>query len=144
MAGHKLNASRQLTLLAPTVITTAVTGVVGVTIAELAAMESLTAEAVFTYGSGGTSLTAYIQTSFTGGLTWTDIMAFQFTTATARKVSSVRTAAVVAAAVTPGDGALTANTVVDGLLGDQLRVKYTSVGTYASGTTIAIYSISKG
>jgi len=39
---------------------------------------------------------------------------------------------------TPTDGALTANTAVDGLLGVQWRVKWTTTGTYGAGTTLSI------
>jgi len=33
-----------------------------------------------------------------------------------------------------------ANTCKDGLLGDQLRVKFTSTGTYAGTTTMKIFA----
>ena len=43
-------------------------------------------EAIFTYGSGGTSADVYVQTSFDGGTTWVDICNFHFTTASASKL----------------------------------------------------------
>jgi hypothetical protein len=36
------------------------------------------------------------------------------------------------------DGTLTANTAKDGVIGNWIRVKYTTLGTYAGGTTIQI------
>lgn len=92
----------------------------------------LAASAKFTYGSGGTNATAYVQTSLDGGLTWVDIMSFQFLTTTATKVSAVNTTVALAAGVTPTDGSLSANTILNGLLGDRLRVKLTTTGTYAA------------
>ena len=44
-----------------------------------------------------------------------------------------------AAAYVPTDGTLTDDTVKDGLLGDQLRVKLIVVGTYAA-SSLAIYA----
>ncbi|HUW56685.1 MAG TPA: hypothetical protein VMZ92_08625 [Planctomycetota bacterium] len=96
------------------------------------------AQAVFTYQAGGTDVTAYVQTSVDAGATWIDIMAFNFTTASATKVSKVSLPVALAAAVTPTDGTLTDDTILDGVIGDRLRVKYTTTGTYtgviATGT----------
>ena len=131
-------------LLAATTITTAVTAVVTTPVADLLGMQVLTLLAKFVYGSAGTNATAWVQTSFDGGVTWVDIACFQFTTATASKINSVRALTAVAADYTPTDGTLTANTIKDGILGDRLRVKYTTTGTYAGGTTLAIFAVAKG
>ena len=101
---------------------------------------SLTLQANFTYGSGGTSVDAYVQTSLDGGSTWTDIAEFGFTTSSARKAFNLTNAAVTSVA-TPGDGALTANTCVNGLLGSLYRVKYVTVGTYAGNTSLVISAV---
>jgi len=96
------------------------------------------AQAAFTYQAGGTDVTAYVQTSLDGGTTWIDIMAFNFTTATATKISKVSLPIALAAAATPTDGSLTDDTILDGVIGDRVRVKYTTTGTYtgisATGT----------
>lgn len=110
---------------------------------QLSGMKYLVAEAKLTYGSGGTSVKAYVQTSLDQGETWIDIMSFAFTTASASKVSAVSAAIALAAAVAPTDGSLTDNTILNGLLGDRLRVKYVVTGTYA-GTTLDIDMIAKG
>jgi hypothetical protein len=121
-------------------ITTALTGdtTSGVYAASIGRVESLTVEAIFTYGSGGTNATAYLQTSLDGGTTWIDIYAFQATTASMSRVVHL-TAAAVTTPATPGDAALTANTVVNGILGALYRVKVTTTGTYAGGTTLAVW-----
>ena len=109
------------------------------------AQKYILAQAKFSgYGAGGTNVTAYLQTSLDAGVTWIDIMSFQFTTANATKVSKVGLATALAAGVTPTDGALTANTILDGVIGDRLRVKYTTTGTYTgtyASTTIGYVDI---
>lgn len=100
---------------------------------------NLTAQAVFTYGSGGTSVDAYLQTSVDGGATWFDIANFHFTTASAKALFNLSSQTPVTTQfTTPTDGSLTANTSKDGLVGPLFRVKLMSVGTYAGGTTLRI------
>ena len=101
----------------------------------------LLVQSKFTYKAGGTNTTAYVQTSLDAGVTWIDIMAFQFATSTATKVSKVGLATALAAAVAPTDGSLTVNTILDGLIGDRIRVKYSTTGTYTgtSATATVVY-----
>jgi hypothetical protein len=62
-----------------------------------------------------------------------------FTTATARKGYNVSGLTGGAAALTLSDGSLAANTALaQGIMGNKWRVKYTTVGTYAGGTTLAV------
>lgn len=105
-------------------------------------VESLTLHATFTYGSGGTNATAYVQTSLDGGASWVDIACFQFTTSSAKRAYHL-TAAAVTSIATPSEGSLAANTAVNGLLGDRYRVKLTTTGTYAGGTSLVIHAIPK-
>jgi hypothetical protein len=144
LASHSESpACRQFSLLSAT-ITAAAAGVLGAVVTGLQGAYYLGAQAVFTYGSGGTSAKFWVQTSLDGGVTWLDVMSFAFLTATATKMSAVVTTTALAAAATPSDAALADNTILSGVLGDQVRVKYTSVGTYAGGTTIAIGAVAKG
>jgi hypothetical protein len=92
----------------------------------------------FTYGSGGTSADAWVQTSVDGGTTWTDVCNFHFTTASARFLFNLSSLTPVTTEYTPTDGTLAANTAKDGIVGSRLRVKYTTVGTYAGGTALAV------
>jgi hypothetical protein len=93
----------------------------------------------FTYGSGGTSVDVYVQTSFDGGLTWCDVIHFaQLTTANARFLASVAETAIGAAPIAATDGTLTVNTMNAGLFGSWWRTKYTVVGTYATNTTLRV------
>lgn len=94
-------------------------------------------EAVFAYGSGGTSIEAWVQTSL-DGTNWTDIADFKFTTSAARALYNLSSATPVTTAYTPTDGSLAANTVKDGIMGTYLRVKWTSVGIYAGASSLII------
>lgn len=97
----------------------------------LAGMQSVSLFAKFSYGSGGTTLGVIVQTSFDQGQTWVDVCRFDFTTASANKVANLSAAAAVAPAVVTE---LSVEGKVDGLLGDRLRAKRVSVGTYASSS----------
>jgi hypothetical protein len=103
---------------------------------------SLAIQANFTYGSGGTSVDVYVQTSLDGGVTWVDIAQFSFATTTARKAYNLTNAAVTTQA-TPGDGTLTGNTCVNGFLGSLYRIKSVVVASsaYAGGTTIVVTAV---
>ena len=130
-----------LTLLPSTTLTTAVADTTTVAF-PTAGLTDLLVEAKFTYGSGGTTAKFWIQTRSSGG-TWRDVMSLAFTTASATKWSKVSIATALAAARTASDAALADDTILDGFLGDEVRVKYTSTGTYAGGTTIVILGSAK-
>lgn len=104
----------------------------------LTAPRNLTIQGKFAYGSGGTSVDAYVQTSLDNGSTWVDIAEFSWTTSAGTKIYNLSGGTAKTTAVTPTDGTLTANTAVDGVLGPQFRVKVVSVGTYAGATSVAI------
>jgi hypothetical protein len=126
-------------LLPTTTFTTAVTGVAGSTwMFADATRRSLTIQAKLTYGSGGTTVDAYVQTSCDGTTTWIDIANFHFTTASAISVGNLSALTPVTTLYTPTDGTIANNTSKDGILCSFLRVKYTSTGTYAGGTTLQI------
>lgn len=92
------------------------------------------AQAKFDWTSGGTSAKVYVQTSLDGGTTWIDIMCLAFAQADATRIMKVMAVASLTNPTTPTDGALADNTVLDGVIGDQLRGKLVVVGTYASTT----------
>ena len=104
----------------------------------------LSLDATLTYGSGGTSLKAWVQTSLDGGLTYFDIACFAYTTATKRRICTLRGDTAVTTLATPGAAALADDTVVNGFVGAHVRVVLTSVGTYAGQTRLTIYAVPKG
>ena len=119
-------------------VTTAGT-VTGGTVAGLGGALQLAAQAAFTYGSGGTATTAYLQTSLDEAASWMDIAAFGFATTTATRVFRLGMGdSSGTALLTPTDGSLTSGTQVNGVLGDRFRVKVISTGTYAGNTTLVL------
>jgi hypothetical protein len=129
-------------LLPPVVITVAVsTAVAGPVITvPPSGLRNLTAQCIVTYGSSGTTIDAYLQTSLDGGNTWIDIRNFHATTSAFNNIVNLTSGTAVTTAVTPTDGSMSSNTGQDGIIGSLLRVKYKSSGTYAGNTTLACYA----
>jgi hypothetical protein len=98
------------------------------------AARSICAQANFTYGSGGTTLDAYLQTSVDGGITWFDIAEFHFTTASTLVAFNLSSLTPQTTQLTLKNGTLAANTAQDGLLGPQFQVLLASTGTYAGSS----------
>ncbi len=124
-------------------ITTALTAVSRGEASGIFGVKALVVEANFVYGSGGTNLKAWLQTSLDGGVNWIDIANFAFTTTSGRKVTTLDLDAV-ATAVVPTTATLGDDAIVDGILGDSFRVILTTTGTYAGDTTLNINMIPKG
>lgn len=101
----------------------------------LEGMTSVTFFADFDYGSGGTTCAVIIQTSINQGDDWIDICRFDFTTSDSKKHATIGCFGNVA----PGAlAALGSEGKLDGVLGDRLRAKVTSTGTYAGNTSVAV------
>lgn len=98
---------------------------------------ALAAQLRLAYGSGGTTVRAYVQTSLDQGTTWIDIACVLF--GTASEVAALNFSALTpkTTQVTPTDGALSDDTAVDGVLGDRFRLKVVSTGTYAGSTVLS-------
>lgn len=103
----------------------------------LGRVESLGVYCVFTYGSGGTTCRVWVQTSLDGGTTWIDIADFSHTTSSLTRGYNI--SSIAATVTTLTDGALTANTAINGFLGPIYRTKVTSTGTYAGSTTLQVW-----
>lgn len=97
----------------------------------------------FTYGSGGTTAKVWVQTSFDGGTTWVDIACFAHTTSSLRRCANLSSNTAVTTIYTATDGSLADDTVKDGLIGERLRVKFTSTGTYAGSSTMKVHVVLK-
>lgn len=141
--------AQTINFLAPLTIGAAVSATATTPVRLLHGARYLVAQATFLYGAGGTNATAYVQTSLDAGLSWIDLIAFQFTTSAGVKVASVTIDATTFAAsayvpLVPTDGTLTANTCVQGIIGDRFRLKYVTTGTYTGTTSLAVYGIVKG
>lgn len=93
------------------------------------------------YGSGGTTVRAYIQTSLDQGQTWIDVVSILFGTTSEAQVVNLSGLTPKTTAATPTDGSLTDDTCVDGVLGDRLRLKVVSAGTYAGPTVLTVRAV---
>ncbi len=127
-------------------ITTALAAVIRGSNSGFYGMNALVIEGRFVYGSDGTTVKVWIQTSLDDGGNWIDIASLAFATTSLRTVHTLVLPAVVAdrTKVTPTDGALADDLIVDGILGDMIRAKLTTVGTYAGGTTLDVNIVPKG
>jgi hypothetical protein len=99
-------------------------------------MAAVTLQANFTYGSGGSTLKVDVETSMDQGLTWVAIARFAFSTASAEKLVNLSGLTPVTTVYTPAT--LSDDAVKDGVLGDRLRAKITSTGTYAGNTSVSV------
>jgi hypothetical protein len=84
--------------------------------------------------ASGTNATAVVQTSLDEGDNWYDICNARFT-ATGVKLACVNGTTSHA----PADAAtLSANSKLDGFLGDRLRVRFDSTGTWGTGSSLSV------
>ncbi|CAB4196088.1 hypothetical protein UFOVP1299_54 [uncultured Caudovirales phage] len=135
-------------------ITTAVTGLLptegvsasGVAQTFISGLEGVFAvslQARLAYGSGGTTCKAYVQTSFDQGTTWVDVACFAFGTASETALVNLSCLTPKTTQVVPTDGTLADDTSVDGLLGDRIRAKVTTTGTYATNTVLSLRMVAR-
>ena len=90
----------------------------------------------FQWGSGGATVKVYIQTSLDQGATAIDLWCFTAGTASKTRARRLKPDG---NEVTPADGALADDTVAAGIvLGDRLRAKVVSTGTYAGSTLMSV------
>lgn len=104
---------------------------------------ALLAQIRLAWGSGGTSVKAYLQGSADDGTTAYDIACFTFTTSSAVKLRNFSSLTPKTSDVIPTDGALTDDTSVDGIVPDRVRVKVVSLGTYAGSTLLTCRGVAR-
>ncbi len=104
-------------------------------------VRQITAELIFLYGANGTTCDVYLQTSLDGGVTWIDIMQWAVTTSAATRVHAVRADIALSANYTPTDGSLADNTIKDGLIGDRIRSKLVTTGTYTGVSKASVHAV---
>lgn len=105
-------------------------------------MQAVTLQANFNYGSsGGTSVKVDIETTCDQGTTWVPIARFAFLTASAEKLFNLSGLTPKTSAVTPAS--LSDDSVVDGIFGDRLRCRITTVGTYVGNASLAVRAIAR-
>ena len=102
---------------------------------------SLSIQSRLAYGSGGTEIRVYVQTSFDQETTAVDIACILFATVSETKI--VNLSGLTTAQMTPVDGSLSDDTAVDGMLGDRFRCKIVSTGTYSNSTIVSIRGMAR-
>lgn len=117
-------------------VTTAGT-VTGSWIDDLDGMLSALVSLRLAWGSGGTSIKAYVQVTPDGGTTVCDIACVVFGTASEHVLLNFSALTPKLTQVTPTDAALADDTAVDGLLSTKMRLKLVSLGTYAGSTVLS-------
>lgn len=108
---------------------------------DLAGLLAMSLQARFAPGATvGATVKAYVQTSLDQGQTWFDVACFAFATAGDLRVLNLSGLQPLTTPTVPADGALADNTVLDGPLGDRLRAKVLSAGTYAQ-TLLSLWAV---
>lgn len=97
----------------------------------------------FAYGSGGTAVKVYVQSSADDATTWYDVACVVFNTASETELLNLSALTPKTTQVAPTDGTLTDDTAVDGLIADRLRLKIISTGTYAGNTLLSARLIAR-
>lgn len=103
-------------------------------------MKSVSLWVEFDYGSGGATCIVVVQTSLNQGDDWIDIARFDFATADSKKHANISADPAAAPAAM---AALGAEGKLDGILGDRLRAKITSTGTYAGNTSVSVRAVAR-
>jgi hypothetical protein len=96
-------------------------------------LNSILIHCVLQYGSGGTTVDAWIQTSIDGSF-WMDVAQCHGALTNLSQYFNLHNQATVTTPLALTDGTLAANTSVAGIVGPWWRVKYSSTGTYAGNT----------
>ena len=135
---------KAITILDAQAITTAVTGTASTAVPTgVGSAVAVTLTVTFVYGSGGTTLKVWIQTSLDGGTTWIDIACMTATTSSKVNVCNLSGRTPVTTLYAPLDGTLADDTCKDGIVGPLFRTKRTTTGTYAGGTTLSVVALVK-
>ena len=106
-------------------------------------MIGFTAQAAVQAGSGTTddaTAAVYIATSIDQGTRWVDVAVMRFDAAGGVLLASVE-AASTPEPITPTDGALaddSESSIVDGIMGDRLKAKIITTGTWGGGSVASI------
>ena len=138
-AGHFALCAETVTTARTAAVVTSASGASGALQAYIDRLDGILAALIefrFTYGSGGTSGYAIVETSLDGGTSWIEVARFDFTTASKTRIVNLSALTPRTALYDPA--ALSADSAIDGVLGPLWRCRLTSVGTYAGSTLLAV------
>jgi hypothetical protein len=78
----------------------------------------------------------FVQTTLDDGVTWCDVMNFHFTTFDLVKMHAVKLNTALGANITPTDGGMSGNAILSGLIGNKIRLKYTTTDEYVGASIV--------
>jgi hypothetical protein len=104
---------------------------------------SLLAQLRFVWGSGGTTVKAYLQTQVESDSVPIDVACVAFGVASENAVLNFSALTPKTTQVTPADGALADDTAVDGIVGSSYRVKIVVAGTYGGSTQLVCSAVAR-
>ncbi len=99
---------------------------------KLAGINALTLVAAFTFVSGGTTAVVSVDTALGAGGIWIPVARFDFATASATKQLVLKLTGIASAASLSAPGA----DASINLIGDRVRARLTTTGTYGGGTLL--------
>ncbi len=94
-------------------------------------------------GASGTKINVYLQTTLDQGQSFFDVANIAFANTPGVQVVNLSALDKLTTVTAPTDGGLADNTVLDGVLGDQLRAKVISTGTYTGGTLVSVRGVAR-
>lgn len=101
-------------------------------------LTALSCQVRFAYGSGGTKVNVYIQSSIDTGSSWFDLANVAFTTSSNVDLINLSGLNSVTTPVAASNLSLADNTSVNGPMGDRLQAVVVSTGTYGGGTLVSV------
>jgi len=93
----------------------------------------------FTFGSGGGTVKVDIETSLDQGFSWVPIARFAFTSTSAQKIFNVNAATAKLTPLLPAP--LPDDTAIDGIMGDRIRAKLTTTGSYSGNSSVSVRAV---
>lgn len=106
-------------------------------VTDLNGMLAMLTQLRFAWGSGGTTVRAYIQGSADQGTTAYDMACVLFGTASETALLNFSALTPKLTQVNPTDGTLADDTAIDGLLPDRVRLKVVSTGVFSGQTVLS-------
>lgn len=104
----------------------------------LQGLTALSCQVRFAYGSGGTKVNVYLQSSIDTGNSFFDIANVAFTTSSGVELINLSGLNSVTTPQAAANLSLADNTSLNGPLGDRLQAVVVSTGTYAGGTLVSV------
>lgn len=138
-----INPNRRFTLLSGS-ITSAVANQASDAVGGLAGARSLAVQGKWTSTSAPTSVDAFLQCSLDSGANWIDVAQWMWSGVESGARAYNLVVSAVTSGFTPASGGLADNTSFNGILGERVRVLYTTVGDLTTAGTLTVNVVTGG